>query len=232
MSKPVYLLFFQYKEYTMIVDDKIVLSRPATSNEKKDKNIYNKSAVERYRKLVVWFLYTGIFAAVIFGPSGTERDQLFEYSEIVSYLLVAVATVGRLWCGIYVFGRKSKVLCMDGPYSICRNPLYIFTFLGALGVATASNRLALIVGFAFIYCFYYFLVVKFEEKRLSQLFGREYEAYCARVFRFWPNFRNYRSRPHIEINPHILMRAMVKGMWFFGLVFALEIIESLKRVPW
>ena len=107
----------------MIVDDKITLTRPATGSENKENNTYDKSPVERYRKLVVWFLYTGIFAAVIFGPSGIEHDQLFEYSEIVSYLLVAVATVGRLWCGIYVFGRKSKVLCMDGPYSICRNPL-------------------------------------------------------------------------------------------------------------
>ena len=216
----------------MIVNDKKVLSWHAIGNEKAETNTYKKSAVERYRGWVLLFLYSGIFAAVIFNPSATERDQLFEYSEIVSYLLVAVATVGRLWCGIYVFGRKSKVLCQEGPYSICRNPLYIFTFLGAMGVATASNRLFLILGFASIYCFYYFLVVKFEEKRLLQLFGSEYEAYCARVSRFWPKFRNYRSRPHIEINPNILLRAMVKGMWFFGLIFALEIIESLKRMPW
>ena len=216
----------------MMVDDKILLSRPATGYEKNEKNIYNKSAVELYRKLVVWFLYTGIFAAVIFGPTSTERNHFFEYPEIVSYLLVAVAKVGRLWCVIYVFGRKSKLLCQEGPYSICRNPLYIFTFLGALGVATASNRIVLIVCFASIYCFYYFLVVKFEEKRLSQLFGREYETYCARVHRFLPDFRNYRSRARIEINPQILSRAMVKGMWFFCLIFALKIIEVLKRTPW
>lgn len=216
----------------MIAYDKKVLSWHAIGHEKGETNTYKKSAVERYRGWVLLFLYSGIFAAVIFSSSPPEREQLFEYSEIVSYLLVAVATVGRLWCGIYVFGRKSKVLCQDGPYSICRNPLYIFTFLGALGVATASHRLNLIVVFACIYCFYYFLVVKFEEKRLAQLFGREYEAYCARVSRFWPKFRNYRSRPQIEIHPHIILRAMVKGMWFFGLVFALEIIEVLKRTPW
>ncbi len=216
----------------MIFYDKKVHSWLAIDHGKGGENTYKKSAVERYRRGVVWFLYAGIFAAVIFSPSPTERDRLFEYPEIVSYLLVAVATVGRLWCGIYVFGRKSKALCQDGPYSICRNPLYIFTFLGALGVATASNRIVLIVCFASIYCFYYFLVVKFEEKRLSQLFGREYGAYCARVHRFLPSFRKYRSRERIEINPHILSRAMVKGMWFFCLIFALEIIEALNRTSW
>jgi protein-S-isoprenylcysteine O-methyltransferase Ste14 len=216
----------------MISYDKKVHSRLAIDYGEGGENTYKKSAVERYRRGVVWFLYAGIFAAVIFSPSTTERNDLFEYSEIVSYLLVAVATVGRLWCGIYVFGRKSKVLCQDGPYSICRNPLYVFTSLGALGVAVASNRIAVVTGFASIYCFYYFLVVKFEEKRLSQLFGREYETYCARVSRFRPHFRNYRSRERIEIHPHILLRAMVKGMWFFCLIFALEIIEILKRTPW
>ena len=216
----------------MIFYSKKVHSWLATGQGAGGEHTHKKSAVERYRRWVVWFLYAGIFAAVIFSPPPSERDRLFEYPEIVSYMLVAVATVGRLWCGIYVFGRKSKTLCQDGPYSICRNPLYVFTFLGALGVATASNRIVLVVCFAAIYCFYYFLVVKFEEKRLSQLFGREYEVYCARVRRFLPNFRKYRSRDRIEINPQLLSRAMVKGMWFFGLVFALEIIEALKRIIW
>jgi len=216
----------------MVFCDKKVNSRLEINQREGGENTYKKSAVERYRRWVVWFLYAGIFAAVIFSPSSPERSHLFEYSEILSYLLVAVATVGRLWCGIYVFGRKSKVLCQDGPYSICRNPLYIFTFLGALGVATASNRIEVILCFASIYCFYYFMVVKFEEKRLSQLFGREFEAYCARVHRFLPNFRKYRSRERIEINPNLLSRAMVKGMWFFCLVFALEIIQALKRTSW
>jgi protein-S-isoprenylcysteine O-methyltransferase Ste14 len=134
----------------MFFYDKEVDSWPAICHREGGRNKYKKSAVERYRGLVLWFLYNGIFAAVIFSPSPSERSHLFECSEIASYLLVAVATVGRLWCGIYVFGRKSKALCLDGPYSICRNPLYIFTFLGALGVAAASNRIVLIVCFASI----------------------------------------------------------------------------------
>jgi protein-S-isoprenylcysteine O-methyltransferase Ste14 len=191
---------------------------------------FAKSAVERYRRFVVWFLYAGVFASVVLSPTLPARDHPFECLEILSYLLVAVATVGRIWCGVYVFGRKSKALCQDGPYSICRNPLYVFTFLGALGVAVASNRIAVIIGFASIYCFYYFLVVKFEEKRLWQLFGREYETYCGGVSRFRPHFRNYRSREQIEVNPHRLLQAMVKGMWFFWLLSALEVVKILKSI--
>ena len=156
---------------------------------------------------------------------------LIEYQETLSYLLVAVATLGRVWCGIYIFGHKNKVLCRDGPYSICRNPLYVFSFLGAMGVAIASNRILLIIGFTSISCCYYFQVVKFEEKRLAQLFGREYETYCSSVSRFRPNFRNYWSRKKLEVDPQLIFHAIVKNMWFFWLLFALEIIKALKRFP-
>ena len=192
---------------------------------------HSKSTVERYRKLLDWFLFAGIFAVVILSSSLPQRTYVIEYMETLSYLLVAVATVGRVWCGIYIFGHKSKVLCQDGPYSICRNPLYIFSFLGAMGVVIASNRILVIIGFASISCFYYFLVVKSEEKRLSQLFGREYEIYCSRVPRFRPNFHNYWSREQVETNPHLIFRAIVKNTWFFWLLCALEIIKALKRFP-
>ena len=192
---------------------------------------HSKSTVERYRKLVDWFLFAGIFAVVIFSPSVPQRGYLIEYQETLSYLLVAVATLGRVWCGIYIFGHKNKVLCRDGPYSICRNPLYVFSFLGAMGVAIASNRILLIIGFTSISCCYYFQVVKFEEKRLAQLFGFEYETYCSRVSRFRPNFRNYWSRKKLEVDPQLIFHAIVKNMWFFWLLFALEIIKALKRFP-
>jgi protein-S-isoprenylcysteine O-methyltransferase Ste14 len=195
------------------------------------KHKHSKSAVERYRKLLDWFLFAGLFAVVIFSPPLPKRGYQIEYLETLSYLLVALATAGRIWCSIYIRGHKSKVLCQDGPYSICRNPLYAFTFLGAMGVVIASNRILLIIGFASISCFYYFLVVKFEEKRLLQLFGREYETYCSRVSRFRPIFRNYWSREQVETNPHIIFYTIVKNTWFFWLLFALEIIKALKKFP-
>jgi protein-S-isoprenylcysteine O-methyltransferase Ste14 len=195
------------------------------------KHKHSESEVERYRKLLDWFLFAVIFTVVIFSPSLPQRGYLTEYLETLSYLLVAMATVGRVWCGIYIFGRKNRALCQDGPYSICRNPLYEFSFLGAMGVVIASNRILLIIGFASISCFYYFLVVKFEEKRLLHFYGQEYERYCAKTHRFMPAFRHYWSRGQIEVNPQLIFRAIVKNMWFFWLLFGLEIINALKRIP-
>jgi protein-S-isoprenylcysteine O-methyltransferase Ste14 len=210
------------------------IETPAVSESvvaKRREGNYKKSAIERYRRLVVWFLYTTVFASVLFGQPRHDTDLRYEYAEILAYLLVGLATIGRAWCGLYVFGRKSKELCQDGPYSIFRNPLYLFTFMGAMGVVLASERILLVIVFGLIYCSYYFLVIKFEERRLTILFGEEYEQYCAKVRRFIPGFRNYQSRERIEINPHLVFKKIAKGMWFFWLFAALEIIKALKGYP-
>jgi hypothetical protein len=46
-----------------------------------------------------------------------------------------------------------------------------------------------------------------------------------------PAFRHYWSRGQIEVNPQLIFRAIVKNMWFFWLLFGLEIINALKRIP-
>jgi protein-S-isoprenylcysteine O-methyltransferase Ste14 len=224
-------LFIISRKETMLFYDKIMHFRFTLSRWESRKHKHSKSPVERYRKLFAWTLFAIIIATVIFSPPPVERNHLSEFVEILCYLLVAVATMGRLWCGIYVFGRKSDELCLDGPYSICRNPLYLFSFIGGMGVVMASNHILLMIVFVAISCFYYFMVVKSEEKRLLRLFGHEYEIYCSKVMRFRPNFRNHWSREKLEVNPKLIFHAMVKNMWFFWLLFTLEIIETLKRIP-
>jgi len=176
-------------------------------------------------------MFVGLFVVVLFAPFSPQRSYLFNYSEIFSYFMVAVATAGRLWCAIYILGNKSNVLCQDGPYSLCRNPLYLFSFMGGMGMVSACNHIGLIIGFLSISCFYYFLVIKSEERRLLQIFGREYESYCARTHRFMPDFRNYWSRKQMAINPQLILHAIIKNMWFFWLLCVMEIIKTIKRIP-
>jgi protein-S-isoprenylcysteine O-methyltransferase Ste14 len=201
---------------------------PELAAGKGTKDRPKKSRVERYRRWVVWFLYAMVFASVLFGPSTRETDHCHQFAEILGFLLIGLATIGRAWCGLYVFGRKSKELCRDGPYSICSNPLYLFTFMGAMGVAVGSERVLVVIAFGLIYCTYYWLVIRLEERRLAKLFGKEFEQYCANVRRFIPGFRSYQSRERIEINPHLVFRRVAKGIWFFWLFAALEIIKTLK----
>lgn len=192
-----------------------------------------KSPLERHRSWINLAMWSFIFATVIFNGFSGEKRLIYGLEEIAGFILIAVATMGTLWCGSYLFGRKSKQLCQDGPYSVCRNPLYLFSGLGGLGVVIMTNRLILVIVYLVVFCVNYFLVVRFEEKRLLFLFGSEYENYTARVPRLIPRFRNYRTSDRLEVDPRRQLLGIVKSMRFFGMAFALNLIEVLKEFyPW
>jgi len=54
-------------------------------------------------------------------------------------LLAGVGALGRLWCSLYIGGRKTHELVSAGPYGWCRNPLYLFSLIGALGVGLSTR---------------------------------------------------------------------------------------------
>lgn len=58
-------------------------------------------------------------------------------------LLAAIGALGRLWCSSYLAGNKSVRLVTVGPYSLTRNPLYVFTFLGGLGITITTETLTI-----------------------------------------------------------------------------------------
>jgi protein-S-isoprenylcysteine O-methyltransferase Ste14 len=86
-------------------------------------------------------------------------------------VLVGVATVGRLWCSLYISGYKCAELISTGPYSMSRHPLCFFSFIGFVGVglATETVTLALVMVCFFLLC--YPVVIAQEESELSLRFG-------------------------------------------------------------
>ena len=53
---------------------------------------------------------------------------------LMGWLFVGVGAMGRIWYSIYISGYKNNKLVMEGPYSLCRNPLYLFSYLGGVGI--------------------------------------------------------------------------------------------------
>ena len=82
----------------------------------------------------------GLFAVILFSDSRWENIGLTSAVLFFSgALLVGIATVGRLWCSLYISGYKTKQLVKTGPYSLSRNPLYFFSLLGAIGVGMVTE---------------------------------------------------------------------------------------------
>lgn len=146
--------------------------------------------------------------------------------------LVAIGSLGRMWCSLYIAGYKDRVLITQGPYSMTRNPLYFFSVFGALGVGFCTETFtfpALLLG---VMILYYPLVVRKEERRLRERFGGDFDDYARRVPAFFPNIAPFSEPDTCLVNPVVYRRHMFSALWFVWIVGLLELAEGLKELGW
>ncbi|MBN2080348.1 MAG: isoprenylcysteine carboxylmethyltransferase family protein [Spirochaetes bacterium] len=80
--------------------------------------------------------------------------------------------------------QMPAVIVAEGPYRFTRNPQYLGGFFMLLGTSIIAPTLP---GFALPFLFILFIQILFisgEEKKMSELFGPEYEEYRNRVRRW------------------------------------------------
>ena len=148
---------------------------------------------------------------------------------LVGLVLVVIAAFGRIWCLSFVAGRKNDVLISEGPYSVTRNPLYAFSFLGIVGFGLVVENPALALGLSVLFFAYYPFVVRREERYLESRFGAVYSAYCSRTPRWIPDFRLYREPQTITISPARFRAGLLDSLWFVSAFVLWEVLEVLRR---
>jgi protein-S-isoprenylcysteine O-methyltransferase Ste14 len=159
---------------------------------------------------------------------------LGEALETAGALCVAVCIVGRVWCAIYIGGRKSSRLVTRGPYSVVRNPLYLFSFIGLVGIALVSKMATLLIVAVLIFAAYYRTVVAREEAYLLRLHGATFEAYLRTVPRWWPNFARWRdSRRRVFSTKVVLTHIRDSSLFLMGAVFfeSRDLLREFELVP-
>ena len=136
--------------------------------------IGTKSPVERKRIFVTWLVAPAWLAMLI--ATQPEGFETLGYSliEFLGFFLVFVAVLGRLWCTLYIGGRKDLDLCQSGPYSLTRNPLYFFSFLGLVGVCLAAQNIVLMIISVVAFLVYYRPVIRNEETTYPVRSGDHY----------------------------------------------------------
>jgi len=98
-----------------------------------------------------------------------------------------IAFVGlaiRAWAAGYI--RKDRELATQGPYAHVRNPLYVGSFLLAMGVIVAGGQWIFAVAFGLFYTLVYGRTVRVEAELLAEKFGESYRTYAAHVPLLWP----------------------------------------------
>jgi len=169
-----------------------------------------------FRKLRVMLLRVGflpiIAVALFVRPPWTLDSTLAFVVEWSGYLLLLAGLGLRMWSILYIGGRKSHELVTDGPYSLCRNPLYVGTFLLTVGAGLCFENIPMVALALLVVVPTHILVVRMEERHLAELFPEDFSRYKQDVPRFWPALRRYRSAPTVAVSVRAIRRVTVDAM--------------------
>lgn len=186
------------------------------------------SPYHRTRRISIAAVLVLAFVAVGFVHSTWAESGVHGYIEAVGVVLIAAGILGRMWCVLYIGSRKSKTLIALGPYSVTRNPLYVFSTIAAAGAGSQSGSIVIAAVFTVACAAIFHLVIAAEETYLSGVLGEDYQSYLATVPRFFPNFRLFRDDPVLSVTTRIVYRTFFDGLVFFVSVPILELVEHLQ----
>ena len=190
------------------------------------------STVENYRLILSRIAAVFVLFFLFSTQSRWEtKNETITFSLFCTGLIfVAIASLGRMWCSLYIAGYKDDKLVTEGPYSICRNPLYFFSMIGVLGVGCATETFTFPIVFILLFAFYYPFVIKSEERRLKKLFGVAFDEYTKRVPAFFPSFSNFSEPKEYLVKPAVYRNHIFSALWFVWLAGVLEVIEGLREM--
>src|SRR6188768_3644020 len=140
---------------------------------------------------VFGFRHGGLIGVLLFAPIGTvvllsapavpEGSPLEHLLNVGGWLAFLAYAALRIWATLYVGGRKDRELQTDGPYSVCRNPLYLGSFAFAVALACFLQSIVFSVVLLPAVLLYLQYVVRAEEHFLELRFQEDYRNYCRRT---------------------------------------------------
>jgi hypothetical protein len=120
------------------------------------------------------------------------------------------------------------VLVTQGPYALCRHPLYALSILAAVGLGLATRSIVLTAIAAIVVTLLVSRAARAEERLLLSLHGSAYADYMAATPRFWPRpsaFDAAEPPQRLEIQPRVLWKAFLDAG---SILLLLGLIESAR----
>jgi len=152
--------------------------------------------------------------------------------ESAGYLLLIAGVGLRLWSTLYIGARKSRELIRHGPYSICRNPLYLGTCAIITGVAMLFCNPIMMLAILLLFVPATLLTITMEESHLEGIFGDAYRCYRRQVPRLWPSLRHYAGLDKLEVSTRIIARAAIETSGVLLVPLAEDVIQAFHLHGW
>lgn len=207
----------------------LLLSRPAGAESQPE----SLSGLQQNRKRAVLLSGLLLLVALLFSdsfwPSGSI---LHESTEMLGYALIFLCIAGRSWCSLYIGGRKKEQLIEEGPYSVSRNPLYLFSVLGGVGIGLQAGNLTtgLVCGL-FVFAIFS-VVIQREEIFLISRFPAAFAGYVSRVPRWGPRLSRWQSSEELLVRPRFVLITFRDALGFLAAIPLFEVVEWAQSAGW
>ena len=150
------------------------------------------------RNLFFTILQPGIVAGLIpflliKRSLNTTLEQPFQFYHFLGMLVFIVGFLLMMICIINFAIRgkgtlspadPTKRLVIVWPYTFSRNPMYLGVMMILIGEGIFFQSVAVGIYSLIIFMSFYMFVINFEEPRLRETFGEEYDRYVKKVRRW------------------------------------------------
>lgn len=157
-----------------------------------------------------------------------RAPRLYGAIEWLGVFLIFACICGRTWCAFYIGGRKKDELVTLGPYSLVRNPLYVFTLIGAFGIGAQFASIVAAIAMTLIAAIVLRTVVAREEGFLAEAFPDGWTRYSRDVARFAPRLNRWRDVEHLTIQPALVARTFRDACAFALAIPGADLIETAQ----
>jgi len=186
---------------------------------------------QRARIHVCRFLGAVLIPPALFIRPYFAEAALAGFLEQTGVMLVIACVLGRCWAMLYIGGNKNGRLTTTGPYSLCRNPLYVFSTMGVAGCGLMIQSLVYTVLLTSVAFAILFQTARNEEGYLADKFPEDYASYRRRTPRFVPvSFRTFQTPSSVQVDVSSLRRCFWDATFFILTIPALELVEWLHEV--
>ncbi|MFW0596892.1 methyltransferase family protein [Acinetobacter baumannii] len=174
----------------------------------------------------------GLILAIILALSFSKWHFQAAFIEHIlwffGWFFVGIGVMGRIWCSLYISGFKNAKLVTDGPYSLCRNPLYLFSYLGGVGIMLITETFIFPIVFTLYFLCYYHFVIRQEEAFLSEKYGTAYSDYIKTIPRFLPSFKNFKEPEFYQVSPKHFRIFLTQVVWFIWVAAIVQLFDELR----
>lgn len=173
-------------------------------------------------------IYLLVLAAAALSEGRAVAGGAGLLAQAAGFLLVAAAVLGRLWTTLFIAGRKDQELVREGPYSICRHPLYLLSVIAALGIGLTTRSVALIATLPVLVGAIAWSTARREERVLRRAHRGDWPAYRDAVPAFLPAWSKHRMPDRVSVPPAIYRKAFFDAASFLALWLAVLLLETLR----